>query len=255
MRGANVYAQFSAAIRILQHQVGSMSVGAMQAVFEAETLSSTEKLVLLALADYAGTDGVCFPSYKAVETKTALSRRTIISTVGGLEKRGILKRRARQRQDGSHASNEITINLAALRADAASPGVQEEDFSGERAAPLEPRTNQEDRTNGRESARLPGLDVPKPDRFEEAWKAFPNFGRQRSSKLKARPQWDKMKAKAGGEDALLLAVQRFSGSPDALKEGGAFVKAFDLWLRDGRWEYWLDNSPAPTRPTGEADWF
>lgn len=233
-----------------------MSVAAMTAVFKATGISPTETLLLLAIADRASGEGLCFPSNTFLAEMTKLSRRTVVSTMKALEGRGILKRTPRRRGDGSHSSNEIWLDTDALGGATDSPPLERETVGGrERAAPLEPRTNQEDRTNARESARLPGLHDPKPALFEEAWKAFPTVGRQRSSKLKSKPQWDKAKARAGGEAKLLTAVKRFAESPDALKDGGNYVKAFDLWLRDGRWEYWLDNSPAPTRPTGEADWF
>jgi len=86
-------------------------------------------------------------------------------------------------------------------------------------------------------------DVPKEDRFAEAWKAYPAKGRERSkSQAKTRPIWREASRQAGGEEALLGAVRRYVRE-DQTHKGECGPPAFDKWLRDGRWEHWLDLKP------------
>jgi pyocin large subunit-like protein len=52
--------------------------------------SSTEKLVLRALADHANDDGSsCYPSILTLATETSLSRRTVQATLGSLKEKGL----------------------------------------------------------------------------------------------------------------------------------------------------------------------
>jgi len=91
-----------------------MSVKAMARVFDAQGLTPTEKLVLLALADHASEDGLnIYPSVDTIHKKTALTDRTVRRIIATLrsETRGILflvKRRGR-------LQNEYGMNLKMLQ--------------------------------------------------------------------------------------------------------------------------------------------
>lgn len=79
--------------------------------------------------------------------------------------------------------------------------------------------------------------------FAMAWSLWPHPGRRRSSKTKAATIWKKA-AHRTPPATLLKAVKRYAASPDALKDGGAFVPALDRWLSQGRYEGWLtDEEP------------
>ena len=54
-----------------------MSIKIMSLVFESETLGATERLVLLALADHANDDGVCYPSTGRLCQRTGLKERAV----------------------------------------------------------------------------------------------------------------------------------------------------------------------------------
>ncbi len=69
-----------------------MSVRVMAAVWDLP-LPPSEKLVLLALADWAHDDGKCWPSIKAVADKSGVSQRTVQRMLRGAEKSGLLKRK------------------------------------------------------------------------------------------------------------------------------------------------------------------
>ena len=69
-----------------------MSIKLMTAVWERIDLTSTQKLVLLALADWANDDGLCWPSIDRVAVKSSLKRRAVQMTIRSLEESGFLRR-------------------------------------------------------------------------------------------------------------------------------------------------------------------
>src|ERR1019366_2734086 len=68
-----------------------MSIRVMSAVFDADGLTSSEKIVALALADHCHDDGTeARPGLKRLEIKTALSRRTLQAVIKSLMEKGVL---------------------------------------------------------------------------------------------------------------------------------------------------------------------
>ena len=81
-----------------------MSVKLMSIAWEAD-LKSTKKLVLLALADAASDEGVCWPSWETIMRKAGISKGALSNALKGLEALGLIKRFSRKRENGSTASN------------------------------------------------------------------------------------------------------------------------------------------------------
>lgn len=68
-----------------------MSIKLMSATFDNKDLNSTEKLVMLALADHANDEGESiYPSQQRLSDKTGLSRRTVNKIIGVLVEKGYL---------------------------------------------------------------------------------------------------------------------------------------------------------------------
>jgi DNA-binding transcriptional MocR family regulator len=88
-----------------------MSFQAMTGAFAVKGLSASEKLVLLALSNYADREMRCFPSQGALAEDTELSERTVWSAVKALEERGVLTREARHRADGSRTTDVFTLHF------------------------------------------------------------------------------------------------------------------------------------------------
>jgi len=82
-------------------------------------------------------------------------------------------------------------------------------------------------------------------RFDQAWDMWPAAGKRRSSKTKALHYWIKYGSKIGDAE-MLDAINRYVLSPDAEKDGGAFVPGLDRWLKNQRYEGWLE-ATAPKR--------
>jgi biotin operon repressor len=68
-----------------------MSVRLMSAVFESESLSPTERLIMLALADHADDDGRCYPSIERLCRRTGLSERAVQTNIKRLSEGGYVK--------------------------------------------------------------------------------------------------------------------------------------------------------------------
>jgi hypothetical protein len=90
-----------------------MSVEAMVAVRDLPkqgiSLDPRNRFVLYALANYADDTGKCWPSYRTLESFTGYPRRSIIRTMNELRELGLVATEARQRDNGSAASNIIRL--------------------------------------------------------------------------------------------------------------------------------------------------
>lgn len=82
-----------------------MSVRIMAALWDMPGLSPVEKLVMLALADWANDDGECWPSIKQIADKTGCGERTVQRAFRAAEDMGILKR-----HEVAGKGNRYTIN-------------------------------------------------------------------------------------------------------------------------------------------------
>jgi hypothetical protein len=69
-----------------------MSIKLMTAVWDREDLSSTQKLVLLALADWANDEGLCWPSIERVAKKSSLKKRAVQLAIRSLEETHFIRR-------------------------------------------------------------------------------------------------------------------------------------------------------------------
>ena len=69
-----------------------MSIKLMTAVWDREDLSSTQKLVLLALADWANDEGLCWPSIERVAKKSSLKKRAVQLAIRSLEETQFIRR-------------------------------------------------------------------------------------------------------------------------------------------------------------------
>ena len=90
-----------------------MSSPAMSAVWGLEDITSTERLVLLALAEHAQMDGVCWPSQRRISDMTSFSEKCVRNTLLELTRKGLL---TRQHYPGKKGRSSDTIWLTFLAA-------------------------------------------------------------------------------------------------------------------------------------------
>ena len=74
-------------------------------------LPPTPKLVLMALADIADDQGICWPSHKTLSNKCTLSDRTLRRVLARLQSQHFMEVTPRVRKDGSHASNSYRLAI------------------------------------------------------------------------------------------------------------------------------------------------
>lgn len=77
-----------------------------------KTGSATVKSVLLAVANYADEEGVCWPSQEQLSEDTELSRHSVMRALDQLEDLGLVSRERRHRGDGSRTSDLIMLDLS-----------------------------------------------------------------------------------------------------------------------------------------------
>lgn len=90
-----------------------MSIKVMSMVWEREGLSPTHRLILLALADHADDDGVCYPSIARLRRRTGLSERAIQTAFSALCAAGWLRI---ERNAGPRGCNVFTVSTPAADA-------------------------------------------------------------------------------------------------------------------------------------------
>jgi hypothetical protein len=88
-----------------------MSVQAISAAFAVQGLSPSEKLVLLALANFADADGRCWPSQARLAHDTGLTDRQVRRVFVSLIAAGVMTKKHRRRADGYRASDMITLTI------------------------------------------------------------------------------------------------------------------------------------------------
>lgn len=88
-----------------------MSVQAISLALALRGVSPSEKLLLLTLANYADERMRCWPSQRRLAEDTCLTDRTVRSLLAALEDRKIISRVSRERNDGSRATDIVTLHF------------------------------------------------------------------------------------------------------------------------------------------------
>lgn len=90
-----------------------MSVHALSWAKRQKTGSPTLKAVLLAVADYADEDGRCWPSQRRISDDTEFSVRAVRGALSELEEKGLIRREATHRPDGSRGVDVLFVAMSA----------------------------------------------------------------------------------------------------------------------------------------------
>lgn len=86
-----------------------MSVEAITWAWSVDGLTAPERLMLIALADYADDEWSCFPGQEKLATRVCVSKRTVIRLLQKLEAQGVIRRERRNRPDGSRTSDRFFL--------------------------------------------------------------------------------------------------------------------------------------------------
>lgn len=92
-----------------------MSIHYMNLAFKNGDLTGNKRLTLLALADNASDEGVCWPSYETIAKKINTTRRSAIRLIIELEREGYLIRKPRYKDDKQErTSNAFILNKTTM---------------------------------------------------------------------------------------------------------------------------------------------
>jgi hypothetical protein len=101
------------------------------------SLAPSHKLVLMALADIANDDGVCWPSVRLLAKKCCLCEREVRRVIDQLKLGGLLRVEERFRADGSQTSNRYLVLSSTGGGDNLSGGSDDADGGGGSAGQAE----------------------------------------------------------------------------------------------------------------------
>lgn len=145
----------------------------MTQVWESDIGPATKRLVLLALADSANDEGVCWPSVATVARKSGASRRATEEALAGLATDGIVAKQQRWNDsnvytlhlDGLHRAPETPRKSRTPREEVGDPPAKSAGPPREEVGPNRKRTQIEPKDPDAAAPELP-LDLPRPERQE-----------------------------------------------------------------------------------------
>lgn len=79
---------------------------------DREDLTIYEKMIYIVLIRYSNEESSCFPSYKTISKKASCSERQVSNVLNSLEKKGLIVRKNRIREDGNEKDSNLYILLS-----------------------------------------------------------------------------------------------------------------------------------------------
>jgi DNA-binding transcriptional ArsR family regulator len=99
----------------------SMSIEALNWAWEQPVDKAANKLVLLALADHANSDGECWPSMKRIAERSDISPRHVSRAISELIELGLVEKANRRRHGGEYRGWDYRILIQRTPASSGSP--------------------------------------------------------------------------------------------------------------------------------------
>lgn len=159
-----------------------MSVQAITWALDYPVRSVTEKVILLVLANYANEYGVSWPSQKTLADQTALGERTVRRVLAAMDARGVIRRIARRRGNGSRQSDMILLAAFEGRKPAPPGMLDGEEEPGEPGPPTQP-------ANGDNRPDLPPANRPEWPHPPVTVAALDTSKIRKDSTLLAQAEW------------------------------------------------------------------
>ena len=200
------------------------------------TVPSGARLVLLAMADHASDDGVCWPGVAGIANKTGLTERTVQYHLTAMKEAGYLRSTPRAGRTNLYTLTLPAQSIAPLGCNPLHHGGEVDCTPGVKPIAPEPsvESSVEPSVQQKPSAALP------PD-FVAFWKEYPKkVGRKAALK-----EW--LKAKDKPDIATILAAIAAQKKGSKWRDG--YVLDPERWLKRGCW----DDEVITTRPQADDD--
>ena len=227
-----------------------------------EGITAHEKLVLIALADMADDDGVCWPAMKKVAKKSLCSKRTAQRAIGRFEDMQILSKTERPKEQKRNDSNLYQLDFmtlihmtnSVLRGDTVSPsGRQGDTHRGDTVSPsgrqgdaqvgdtVTPETINKEPTNRTYQEPITGTGAASAAASETAGELFEQFraaypaSRRKTEVKQARSQFTAALKKVDSPQVLIDAAAAYANYCQVQGTEPRYIKGMWRWLRDERW--------------------
>lgn len=225
-------------------------------------ITAHEKLVLIALADMADDDGICWPAMKKVAKKSLCSKRTAQRAIGRFEDMQILSKTERPKEQKRNDSNLYQLDFMALihmtnsvlKGDTVSPtGRQGDTHRGDTVTPtgrqgdtqvgdtVTPETINKEPTNRTYQEPITGTGAasaaasePVGELFEQFRAAYP-ASRRKTEVKQAKAQFTAALKKVDSPQVLIDAAAAYATYCQVQGTEPRYIKGMWRWLRDERW--------------------
>lgn len=225
-------------------------------------ITAHEKLVLIALADMADDDGICWPAMKKVAKKSLCSKRTAQRAIGRFEDMQILSKTERPKEQKRNDSNLYQLDFMALihmtnsvlRGDTVTPtGRQGDTHRGDTVSPtgrqgdtqvgdtVTPETINKEPTNRTYQEPITGTGAASAAASETAGELFEQFraaypaSRRKTEVKQARSQFTAALKKVDSPQVLIDAAAAYANWCQVQGTEPRYIKGMWRWLRDERW--------------------
>ncbi|MGA3682506.1 helix-turn-helix domain-containing protein [Pseudomonas graminis] len=208
-----------------------MSMDLMVKAMKTKVGNPLRKLVLIKLADNAGDQGECWPSYQHIADQCEIDRSTVRKHIKQLEAQGLVRIENREGPKGN-STNLYFLTISGVGRKSTpvgpeSPGVGPQPTGG--VGPESTRT----------SHSFEPVIEPKPlctsdplEGFDRFYKLYP----RKQKRQAAEQAWKKLAPDADVQQQIITALAKQSTSIDWLKSGGQFIPHPASWLNGKRWE-------------------
>ena len=210
-------------------------------------ITAHEKLVLIALADMADDDGICWPAMKKVAKKSLCSKRTAQRAIGRFEDMQILSKTERPKEQKRNDSNLYQLDFMALihmtnsvlKGDTVSPtGRQGDTQVGDTVTP---ETINKEPTNRTYQEPITGTGAASAAASETAGELFEQFraaypaSRRKTEVKQAKAQFTAALKKVDSPQVLIDAAAAYANWCQVQGTEPRYIKGMWRWLRDERW--------------------
>ena len=210
-------------------------------------ITAHEKLVLIALADMADDDGICWPAMKKVAKKSLCSKRTAQRAIGRFEDMQILSKTERPKEQKRNDSNLYQLDFMALihmtnsvlKGDTVSPtGRQGDTQVGDTVTP---ETINKEPTNRTYQEPITGTGAASAAASETAGELFEQFraaypaSRRKTEVKQAKAQFTAALKKVDSPQVLIDAAAAYANYCQVQGTEPRYIKGMWRWLRDERW--------------------
>lgn len=212
-----------------------------------QQLPTTQKFILVALADYADESGQCFPSHNKTAERVGASRSTVRRAIKQLTEQGYLTYVREQRKDGTFTSNRYSLNLSRGWGHSEPGWAAGEPRWGHSEPPLGSPVNQQEPPVNPQRTITAHEHEQAPDPFDEFWAVYP----RKKEKKRAQTAW-KSAVKREPPEGIIAAAKNYAQERNHVKDGEQFTKHASTWLNNDCWEDYRTN-PVKASPVFWAD--